>query len=270
VDLSGIIFVALAVAWAVYLIPKALRHHDEVARSRSVDRFSNTMRVLARREPVGTSASRLVMQPGRGHTPASVTVKGSAGRPASTRQQLAVRREAARVATARRRRVLGVITLLNVVVAAVAAAGVIGWAWMSAPGGLMVVWLIACRLMVKQEIAAGSMLLAAPVVAESVDEDVPESYDVARNEQGFDEVADDAETATFAVVDAELWDPVPVTLPTYVTKPAAVRRSVRTINLGDEDVWTSGRTEESASIAREAEAEPAAVVVDDDRRIVNG
>src|SRR3546814_12729280 len=89
---------------------------------------------------------------------------------------------------------------------------------MSAPGGLMVVWLIACRLMVKQEIAAGSMLLAAPVVAESVDEDVPESYDVARNEQGFDEVADDAENANFAVVDAAISDPVTVPLPSYVDR----------------------------------------------------
>ena len=34
----------LAVAWAVYLIPKALKHHDEVARTRSVDRFSTAMR----------------------------------------------------------------------------------------------------------------------------------------------------------------------------------------------------------------------------------
>ena len=50
--MSGIIFVVLAVAWAVYLIPKALRHHDEVARTRSIDRFSTAMRVLARREPV--------------------------------------------------------------------------------------------------------------------------------------------------------------------------------------------------------------------------
>ena len=41
-DLSGLIFVALAVAWAVYLIPKALQHHDEVVRGRSVDRFSQT------------------------------------------------------------------------------------------------------------------------------------------------------------------------------------------------------------------------------------
>src|SRR3546814_16637773 len=118
----------------------------------------------------------------------------------------------------------------------------------------MVVWLIACRLMVKQEVAAGSMLLAAPVVAESVDEDVPESYDVARNEQGFDEVADDAETATFAVVDAELWDPVPVTLPTYVTKPAAVPRPVRPINLGRDTVWTPGHTEKPSTLPPQAPA----------------
>jgi len=48
VDLSALIFVALAVAWAVYLIPKALKHHDEVVRSRSVEKLSHTMRVLAR------------------------------------------------------------------------------------------------------------------------------------------------------------------------------------------------------------------------------
>ena len=66
-DLSPLIFVALAVAWAVYLVPQALKHHDEVVRSRSVDRFSHTMRVLARREPVsrtspaGVHAARTVI-----------------------------------------------------------------------------------------------------------------------------------------------------------------------------------------------------------------
>ncbi|WP_292605742.1 hypothetical protein [Nocardioides sp. REDSEA-S30_B4] len=64
-DLSPFIFVALAVAWAVYLVPQALKHHDEVVRSRSVDRFSHTMRVLARREPVSRTSSRLVVTPGR-------------------------------------------------------------------------------------------------------------------------------------------------------------------------------------------------------------
>ena len=62
-DLSALIFVALAVAWAVYLVPKALKHHDDVVRSRSVDRFSHTMRVLARREPVNRRNARLVVTP---------------------------------------------------------------------------------------------------------------------------------------------------------------------------------------------------------------
>ena len=47
-DLSAVIFVVLALAWAVYLIPRALKHHDEIAASRPVDNFSETMRVLER------------------------------------------------------------------------------------------------------------------------------------------------------------------------------------------------------------------------------
>ena len=93
--------------------------------------------------------------------------------------------------------------------------------------------------------------------AEEFDEDVPASYAVTRNDQGFDEVGCDAETSTIPAIDEELWDPVPVTLPTYVGKDKAVRRTVRTIDLGGSDAWTSGRTEESASIAREAEADAA-------------
>lgn len=269
------IFVALAVAWAVYLIPKALRHHDEVARSRSVDRFSNTMRVLARREPSGANTSRLVVQPGRGRVPASVTVKGA---DPSTREQLAVRRESARVATGRRRRVLGIVASANVLVAALAIVGIFGWVWQAIPAGLLVAWLVACRLMVKQEIAADTVLLSTSATgAEETDdaeigdaeigEEFPESYDVARNEQGFDEVADSADTATFPAVDPDLWDPVPVTLPTYVNKATATRRSVRTINLGDEKVWTSGRTEEFAALAREADA---AVVAEREGRLEAG
>ena len=60
VDPSALIFVALAVAWAVYLIPKALEHHEESARTRTVERFSATLRVLARREPVSRRKARLV------------------------------------------------------------------------------------------------------------------------------------------------------------------------------------------------------------------
>src|SRR3954447_12333793 len=76
VDLSGLIFVALAIAWAAYLIPKALRHHEEVVRTRSVDRFSSTLRVLARREPVDRRTARLVVTPGRPTAQVEAAVSG--------------------------------------------------------------------------------------------------------------------------------------------------------------------------------------------------
>ena len=253
-DLSGIIFVALAIAWAVYLIPKALRHHDEVARSRSVDRFSATMRVLARREPVSARDARLVVAPGRASSEAVVTTK--ANRPSAAR--LRARREAARRATSRRRRVLGLLLLANAVVAGLAAASMLGWVWQAIPAGLVVVWLVLCRVMVKSENAAfDSVTVRTPSSASDADE-VPDDYSVERNEQGFDEVVLEADTGTIpAVVDPTLWDPLPVTLPTYVTKPAAARRTVRTIDLGEPGAWTSGHTEETSAIAREADADAA-------------
>ena len=39
-----------------------------------------------------------------------------------------------------------------------------------------------------------------------------------------------------------VWDPLPVTLPTYVTKPRA-GRTVRTIDFDAPGVWTSGHIE---------------------------
>ena len=117
VDLSALIFVALAVAWAVYLIPKALKHHDEVVRSRSVDRFSHTMRVLARREPVSRRNARLVVTPGRAASAPTVDDQGvepslADPAPSSARTPRPPPRGAAR----RRRRVLGLLLLANAVV----------------------------------------------------------------------------------------------------------------------------------------------------------
>ena len=95
----------LAVAWAVYLIPKALRHHDEVARTRSIDRFSTAMRVLARREPVSRRDARLVVSPARAAgNPRVITPSRSAEpeapvavavKPAVSRSRLEARRKAA-------------------------------------------------------------------------------------------------------------------------------------------------------------------------------
>ena len=253
-DLSALIFVALAVAWAVYLVPKALRHHEDVARSRSVDRFSQTMRVLARREPVDRKTARLVVPA----TEAAAPEPAEAPAPAPAASP-AARRAAARRATKRRRNVLALILLATAAVTGVAAFGVISWWYVAIPAGLLVAWLVACRIMVKGERKALDTSARLPFVAPTEEDvEVVEAPEDHAAEAEADPMADTS-TGMAAVVDPALWDPVPVTLPTYVTKPAAARRTVRTIDLDDTGVWTSGRTDADSQIAREAdEADKAA------------
>lgn len=248
---SSLIFIGLAVAWAVYLLPVALRHHHESDRSRVVDTFSRRMRVLAHRAPVDSRTTELVT-PGQ---PAATVTSAPAPSPAA-------RRAAAQRATKRRRNVLALILLATAAVTGVAAFGLISWWYVAIPAGLLVAWLVACRIMVKGErramAPASRMPLVVPTEKEAAEE-VAETTDRSA-EQAEAEVDPMADTSAgmAAVVDPTLWDPVPVTLPTYVTKPAATR-SVRTIAFDDTGVWTSGRTDADAQIAREAdEADKAA------------
>ena len=279
-DLSPLIFVALAVAWAVYLVPQALKPHDEVVRSRSVDRFSHTMRVLARREPVSRTSSRLVVTPGRTPSAPVVTTKessataepaaqppaGAAAESAPAPKPLppAVRREAARRAARRRRRVLIALTLGLVAVVALAAFSVVAWPYVAIPGALMVAWLVACRLMVRRERGVSGPLSRIPTVpvaaqaqaaevAEEADDLSEDTAEVAVVETPLAEPAAGPDPHVPDPAAPGLWNPVPVTLPTYVSKPAAERRSVRTIDLDATGVWTSGRTDADAALVREAE-----------------
>lgn len=268
-DASALIFVALAVAWAAYLVPMALRHHDEVARSRSVERFSHSMRVLARREPVSRKSARLVVTPGRPAAEATVVTKPHhepEARPAAqqvpvTPDRIRAQRAAAKRATKRRRNVLALILVANLATAGVAAFGVIAWWYVAIPAGLLVAWLVTCRIMVKGErraMVAPSARIPVEKPAEDEKVEAPEDRVDSRvlvEDELPDEIDPMADTSAgmAAVVDPALWDPVPVTLPTYVGKPAAARRTVRTIDLEGTGVWTSGRTESDAALAREAD-----------------
>ncbi len=286
-DLSALIFVALAVAWAVYLVPKAIRHHDEVARSRSVDRFSATMRVLARREAVSARDSRLVVSPGRAAATTTVTTKegpAPAPEPAPREIPIAVRRRAAAGAAARRRRVLGAVLGALAAVVLLNVAGVLAWAWTAAPVVLLVAWLTACRMMVRVETgraAAAQLRRAQRKDARAEKRDLRREARIARRAERDEDFFGDydkpspllpadiddggdptqevaavvagAGTSMRSAAEAGMWDPVPVTLPTYVGKAAAAPRTVRTIDLDSTGVWTSGRSESDSALAREAE-----------------
>lgn len=295
----------LAVAWAVYLIPKALRHHDEVARTRSIDRFSTAMRVLARREPVNRRDARLVVAPARSASnprvlaptrppasatdeqldetpvPVTVTVK-----PALSRARLQARRKAARAAARRRRHILTFLLLCTAATAGAAALAFVPWWSVAVPAGLTVAYLVLCRTQVRRESVHDFEMLSDDDAAQPGDETVVprraarvEAQDGTPRQSAAPAVAeaasvdehgvadfDDAEDTVgipVAVLDAiviptddggSLWDPLPVTLPTYVSKPKA-KRTVRTIDLGEPGTWTSGRTAEDAQIVAQAQVE---------------
>lgn len=290
-DLSALIFVALAVAWAVYLIPKALKHHDEVVRSRSVEKFSHTMRVLARREPVDRRNARLVVSPIRAALRPPVETKArvapepvdtapapaaTAARTSAAAAPLAPERASARRAARRRRNVLAVVLSANVVVIALAASGVVRWPWVAVPATLLVAWLVACRVSVRaerrQRVARPAARTARPtsaieVGAPATDDDLtgndltgevpvvaPEPVaPLAEPAARSSAAADPPAVLTGEIPVVGGWDMVPTTLPTYVSKPAAQRRTVSTIDLDSTGVWSSGRNDDDSALARSAE-----------------
>jgi hypothetical protein len=277
VDLSGIIFVVLALAWAVYLLPKALRQGDEVARSRAVD-GSPSSRVLARREAVSPRDARLVVGPG---ARTATAAPPAAGAPIETPvERVAVRRASARVAARRRRRMLGLLLLCTLATAVASYVGHLPRWSAAVPAVVVLGRLLLCRTQVRRQAARPTRLrrpvtetptaeAAAPTpVATPVADETPVA---APSSAPTGSPADDDEsedTVGIAVADlaaiapgapapsgdvGSVWDPLPVTLPTYVTAPKA-RRTVRTIDLGEPGTWTSGRTAEDAEIAARASA----------------
>lgn len=296
-DLSALIFVALAVAWAVYLVPKALKHHEEDAVSRTVEGFSDRLRVVARREAVSASEAALV-RPGRKATapetaapvaeeaaPATPTPAPrpaqparSADLPAAERRRRRQQQAAARRAAERRRRVFNLLVLANVVVGAMAIGTVVSPLWVAGPLALMVAWLVACRVMVRRERAArveAADRSRARKRRRTLADEVIEAEDAA---QDAAQAAVPDDTDEIPVVRAALLDEAGPEVavapdeaaavdpagwaPVPVTLPTYVAkeqagRTVRTIDLDSTGVWSSGRNDADSQLAREADEQRA-------------
>ncbi len=265
-DLSAIIFVVLALAWAVYLIPKALKHHDEMASDRLLEGHSDRVRILARKArttavvdadvDVAEAETAPPAEPQPTPEPAAMHDTPVAAR---------VARSTAAKAAQRRRRVLGVLVVALVVVWTLTWFAYLPFMAPAVPGALVVAWLVIARLSVRTPKRARR---ARPVV-ESVETSTGpsgsmfEQDDPARPEttsSNADEFLDrlaDEDTTGLARQELEavladegsLWDPLPMTLPTYVNK-ARARRTVRTIELTG--INSSGHDETDTALAREA------------------
>jgi type IV secretory pathway VirB3-like protein len=251
VDLSAIIFVVLALAWAVYLIPKALKHHDEMASDRLVEGHSDKVRILARKRRTVVTDTVETLEPAV-EVSAPIEAGLAPSRPT---------RAAARKAAQRRRRVLGVLVLALVVVWTLTWFAYLPFMTPAIPAALVVAWLVVARLSVRQQhrrtttVVAPSMVDRAPVEAEPA-YSAPRASSVASSPSMVDRLADEVltdssrqEVEAVLADDGSLWDPLPMTLPTYVNK-ARARRTVRTIELTG--INSSGHDEADTALAREA------------------
>ena len=105
------IYAAIAIMWAVVLIPMWLRNHDTAAENRSAERFGQAMRVLSRKEqtaadeiddaPPVERESAPAPAPARASKPRVVRVPRSRLRPAPPADQLVVGRTSLRDAAGR-------------------------------------------------------------------------------------------------------------------------------------------------------------------------
>ncbi|MFE3997897.1 hypothetical protein ACFX43_03730 [Nocardioides sp. YIM B13467] len=251
-DPSALIFVALAVAWAVYLVPKALEQTataEDGTKSRASAAISKSRRILARREATGKDSTDLVTE----KSPKKPEAEAEAiPEPAPRPVPMAVRRRAARAAAKRRSIVLGVLVLGLAVVGALAGFGVFGPVWIAIPGALVVAWLVTCRVSVRHQREVWARI--------PFPEDIPEPEPVAPPRVTFDIDQDTGDLVAVVEHDdtgehlpAGAWKPVETPLPTYVSKEAAPRRTVRTIDLDATGVWSSGRNAADSELVRQAE-----------------
>lgn len=217
--LTGVIYGAIVVAWATYLVPLALRRDEQESRTRSIERFSTAMRVLVSRGAPVEAAAGADAQAESSSEPDRVLVTPQTNRATE------------RAAAARRRVVLYVLMGLTLLVALASVLGLLPWWSFVVPLALIGGFLVVARQSVRK--ANAPYWVEVPTVAR---EAAPST--VERVERDEDEA-----TVTLSAADREvvaptrvahgstLWDPLPVTLPTYVDAPVA-RRAFRTIPLG--------------------------------------
>ena len=211
---TGLIFGALAAFWLVYLIPLILNRKDNglFDEIEPGEPFSASVTIVRRGTALETAEN------------GTAVISTPLNRRAALRELSDADREAAR----RRRIVLVFLAVVTSVVGALAGFGLISWWTIAAPVGLIVAFLVIARFSVahmRRGLDARARLIrggdgvdeqtvAIPVLDENVD---------AENELSI-------ELSAPVEITGSLWDPIPITAPTYVSKPLAPR-TVRTIDL---------------------------------------
>jgi hypothetical protein len=241
---SSLVFVAIVLGWAAYLLPQWVRRRETLGQNPGHDRHSSRLRVLHRRQPLppasaGPSSTPILPDPRTAGEPVVDVLAASAPAPIVL-PQLVTGPGPAAAAARRRARVLSTLVVLTVLswllslVVPVAASA--GWAFTLLLGLDLAALVVAGRRRAvlrarrhreqrrrleeaRRRRAARPARVAAepPVAAAPAETPVPEVP--ARPERASERVARELDEG----VSAAVWTPVPVPPPTYTLKPAVPR-----------------------------------------------
>lgn len=229
---TGLIFAAIAAAWLAYLIPTYLRHRSPALEAPAcTERFADSMRIIR------SGAAPLVDVDGAEMS--SVEVSTPLTRRAAVAELCRLEQNAA----ARRRRVLVFLAMALTAVIGVCAFELISWLWVAVPGGVLLGFFVLARFSVRamrthlddrfERINAGGDEQTILMRHADLEVAIPGRRRKPRAPLALPVAPEKSPTQV-------LWDPLPITLPTYVSKPLAPR-TVRTIDLSGPDVTSSGR-----------------------------
>ncbi|CAA9341908.1 MAG: hypothetical protein AVDCRST_MAG48-3691 [uncultured Friedmanniella sp.] len=222
------IFGAIAIAWLAYLVPHFVRRREEelvVDETDPASRFSSSVRVVRH----GTAP--LLNQD------LSPIAQYEVSTPLTRRAAIRELRRLEQVAASRRRRVLLVLLAVLSATVGVCAAGVVPWGLVAVPGALLLAFLTVARF----SVSAMRRALDARFALIRRGSDGESTVRLSRKELAAATSAPAKAVGSGSSAGA-LWDPVPITVPTYVSKPLAPR-TVRTIDLSGPGVVGSGRND---------------------------
>lgn len=213
---TGVIFGAIAIAWLAYLVPHfAGRRDDDLSEELGIDnRFSDSMRV------VRTGSAPLLNQDLEQIQTFEVST------PQTRRAAVSDLRRLTRLAASRRRRVLLILMALLSATIAVCAVELIPWWIVAVPGGLLLIFGIVARFSVR---TMRQRLDSRYHSIRRGSDEVTVFLNLGQAKNPAGDVGSSSQ-AEPAINQGALWDPVPITMPTYVSKPLAPR-TVRTIDL---------------------------------------
>ena len=267
---SGLIYAAIVACWAAVLVPRWIRRNEEVERAREED-AARGIRVLERRQSHVRHGSGVPAQPAPGLPSATRRLGQDETLDASPHADDARPTDhepgeddaedlhdfelpSFGAAARRRRRVIMLLLLALAVVSLAIWAGRLGPVSIAVPAVLLAGFLVLARraAVTEKRRHARMRRVLAGRRAEAQAKSQAQSANVAAVSSSGKRIAvlDTAEPAEPAeAADPNAWEPVPVPLPTYLTKAKAEPPVVRKIDLSSPGAWTSGRLNPSGSIA---------------------